>query len=106
MPHLPVLLELKRARHQRAGMALPHDDLALAGQRLSGVFIQRRLGIEGVDVADAAAHEQRNDALCARLEMWFLRMVCVESVATTIAARVAFLVSRDARPRPLIPPPD
>ena len=53
-PALPVFAKLKRARHQRAGISLPHDDLALAGQRLAGIFLQRRLGVEGIQMADAA----------------------------------------------------
>ncbi len=59
---LPVLAELKRARHQRTGIPLSHDDLALAGQRLARILSQRRLGIEGIEMADAATHEQRNHA--------------------------------------------
>ena len=38
-------------------------------QRLSGVPRERRLGVEGVDVADASAHEERDDRSGARLEM-------------------------------------
>ena len=39
-------------------MPLADDDLAFSGERLPGVFCQRGLGVEGVDVTDAAAHEQ------------------------------------------------
>src|SRR5262249_38524184 len=78
--------ERERAGHQRAGIALPYDDIAadFAIQRLTGVPGQRRLWIEGVDVADAAAHEQRDDRGRTRLEVRRLRRVRVD------AARFAF----------------
>ena len=57
-PALAVFAELKRAGHERAGIPLADDDLALAGQRLAGIPGQRRLGVECVQMADAAAHEQ------------------------------------------------
>ena len=68
---LAVPVELERARHQRAGMALPHDDRL--GHRLARVLRQRGLVVERVDLADPAAHEQRDDRGRARLEVRGLR---------------------------------
>ena len=80
-PALPVLPEGERARHQRARRTLPHDDVALhlAVDRLAGVLRQRRLGIEGIHLAPAAAHEQRDDGGRARLEVRRLRRVRVDA---------------------------
>ena len=36
------------------------------------IFVERGLGIEGIEVADAAAHEKRDDILGARLEVRLL----------------------------------
>ncbi len=56
-----VLLELERRRERRARLALGAQ--IAAGQFLAGVFLQRRLGIERIDVAWTAVHEQMNDVL-------------------------------------------
>ncbi len=55
---LPVLLEPVRAAHDGARKSLLDLDLPLARQRLAVVFVERGFGIEGVDMAYAAAHEQ------------------------------------------------
>src|SRR6184192_742661 len=67
---LPVPLEPERARHQGTRIALTHDHVAgdLAIERLTGVLGQRRLRVEGVDMADAAGHEERNHGGGARLK--------------------------------------
>ena len=80
-PALPVLLEREGARHQRPGKSLPHDHVALhlAVDRLAGVLRQRRLRIERIHLAPAAAHEQRDDRGRARLEMRRLRRVRVHA---------------------------
>ena len=57
-PQSPILLKLKRTRHQRAWMPLPHYNLTLTCKRLSSKFIQRRFRIKCIDMADAATHEQ------------------------------------------------
>ena len=72
-PALPVLLERERRRHQRPRVPLPHDHIALAFERLPGVFRQRGLGIESVHVADPAAHEQGDHGLRAGLEVRLFR---------------------------------
>ena len=76
-PALAVFAELKRAGHQRARIPLAHHNVALAGQRLSGILGQRGLGVERIQMADAAAHEQRNHAGGARSEMRFAGRVRV-----------------------------
>ena len=70
---LAVALELERAAHERAGVALPHPHPAFARQGLAVVLFEHRFVVERVHVADAAAHEQRNDRLGARLEVWVPR---------------------------------
>ena len=54
-------------------MALRHDDLALAGERLSLPFLQQRLRIERIDMADTAVAEDRDDRLCFAGEVRRLR---------------------------------
>ena len=68
---LAVPLELERTRHERPRVALTHLNLAvdLALEGLSGVFPESWLRIEGVDLTDAAAHEERDNGSCARLEV-------------------------------------
>ena len=66
---LAVLLELERTLHQRPGITLADPNPALATQRLAMVFRQHRLRVKGVDVADSAAHEQRDDGLGSWFEM-------------------------------------
>ena len=39
------------------------------GDRLAGVLVERRLGVEALHVADAADHEQPDDALRLRREV-------------------------------------
>ena len=102
---LPVLLEAERARHQRAGMALPDDDVAFARQRLACEAVQGRLGIERIHVADAAAHEQRDDTLRARREVRLLRGMARGAVCTCRRAGCPAFSSH-ASPRPLMPPQD
>jgi hypothetical protein len=55
---LAIFPEGERTRHQRAGIALAHHDIALPRERLSGVLRQRRFGIERIDMAHSAAHEK------------------------------------------------
>ena len=66
---LPVLFEAEWALHQRPGIALANFDLAFSLHRHAVVLLQRRLVLKGVQVADAAAHEQRDHGLCTRLEV-------------------------------------
>ena len=66
---MAVSLEGERAGHQRPGMALAYDDVAFAGERLAGVLVEHRLAVEGVDVRDAAHHEERNNGFGARREV-------------------------------------
>ena len=73
IPLCPYFRNLKRARHQRPRMALTNDDVAFARERLARVLIQRGFWIERVHVADAAAHEERDDAFRAGREMRLLR---------------------------------
>src|SRR5262249_52118029 len=86
------------AGHQGTRMPLPHNDLALSGEGCAGVLFQRRLGIEGVDVADAAAHEQRDDALGARRKVGLLRSIRIEADGLGVASRVA----HGGRPEPIL----
>ena len=62
---LAVAMELKRRGHQGPGVALADDDVAFAGEGLAGKAGEGGLGVEGVYVADAAAHEQGDDAFGA-----------------------------------------
>jgi len=45
---LPVAFELKRAWHQWSRIALAHDDIALAFERLACIFAERRFRIERI----------------------------------------------------------
>src|SRR5580658_6514575 len=72
-PALAVFAELKRAWHEGAGVPLANDNLALAGQRLAGILLERRLGVEGIEMADTAAHEQGNHTRGARREVRLAR---------------------------------
>src|SRR5262249_45357627 len=69
----PILFELVRAAHDRTRKALLNLYLSLHGQGLAVEFVERRFGIKRIQMADTAAHEQRNDILDARLEMRWLR---------------------------------
>ncbi len=113
---LSVLLEAEGALHQRPGIALPDLDLAVAFHRHPVVFFQRRLVLEGVDVADAAAHEQRDHRFRARLEVRRLgqqkRIAAAGRAACTMrvrgrrsAASRSSWLSRSSRARPPIPMP-
>ena len=73
IPDCPYFLNLYGLRMIGPGISLLHLDVALAGQRLAVIFVERGLGVERVEVADAAAHEKRDDILRARLEMRLLR---------------------------------
>jgi hypothetical protein len=68
-----MLLELVRAAHHGAGVPLLHLNVLLARQWLAVIFVQRRLGVECVEVADASAHEKGNYILRARFEVRLLR---------------------------------
>ena len=90
---LAVLLERERRSHQRAGLALGGD--RAAGQRLAVVLVEHRLGIEAVDLRQAAVHEQEDDALGA-----FAGVIA----AATSAARATESLTRPANaimPKPL-----
>ena len=67
-----VLLELVRTAHDGPRESLLHLNVAFTGQRLAMIFVQRGLRVERVQVADTAAHEERNDILGPRLEMRLL----------------------------------
>ena len=99
-PGPSVFLELKRARHQRAGMALAHDDVAadLAVERLTGVFDQGGLGIERVDVTDASAHEQGDHRGRTWLEVWRFRGVRIGPDRCGTARRAGVAAIRRQQP--------
>ncbi len=77
---LSVTLELERARHQRPGITLPDDDVAmdLVVDRLARVLDEAFLVVEEVDRARTTAHEERDHRLRTRLEM--RRLQCVRIV--------------------------
>ena len=77
---LSVTLELERARHQRPGITLPDDDVAvdLVVDRLPRVFDEAFLVVEEVHRARTTAHEERDHRLRTRLEM--RRLQCVRIV--------------------------
>ena len=58
---LPVFLELERRGKRRAGLAFRGQ--VLHRQRLAGILVQGRLGIEGIDVRRAAVGKNMNDSL-------------------------------------------
>jgi hypothetical protein len=60
-PALAVLLKRERGFHQLAGAPLSRD--RSAGQRLTVVLVEHRLGIEAVDVRASTVHEQKNHTL-------------------------------------------
>ena len=68
VPRLPVLLPRPLAGQQRrAVLAHRRDDRAeTVRQRLARQLVQQRLGIEQVDVAGPAFHEQEDDVLGSR----------------------------------------
>src|SRR6516225_5783912 len=66
---LPVLFKAEGALHQWPWIALPHLDVAFAFHGHAVVFFKRGLVLKGIEVADAAAHEERDHRLGARLEM-------------------------------------
>ncbi len=67
-PALPIFLEAERRLHQDAGLALGHD--LFARHRLPVVLVEHRLRVERVDLRHSAVHEQKDDLLGARLEVW------------------------------------
>src|SRR5258706_16453872 len=69
-------------------MPLPHDNLALACEGCSGVLFQSRLGVEGVDMADAAAHEQGDYAFGAWKKVWLFGGIRIEADGLGVASRV------------------
>ena len=77
---LSVPLELERARHQRPGITLPDDDVAvnLVVERLPGVLDEAFLVVEEVHRAGTTAHEERDHRLRTRLEM--RRLQCIRIV--------------------------
>ena len=70
---LVPLLAVGVVDHHDAGQAQPlrvlHVAIGSLGDGLAGVAVEHRLGIEGFQVADAAVHEQPDDALGAGREM-------------------------------------
>ena len=66
---LAIRLELPRRGEEVAGLGEGHLRLGKR-QRLAVVALQQRLVLEGVHVRRAAFHEQENDALGPRPEMW------------------------------------
>src|ERR1700730_4118010 len=69
-------------------MTLANHDLTLSRQRLSGVFLQSGFRVERIDMADTAAHEQRDHALGARREVRLLGCEWVEAHWLGIASGV------------------
>ena len=68
-------------------MTLAHDDVALACEGLAGVFGEGRLGVESIEVADAAAHEKRDDAFGAGVGLCALCEESSEGEAAVAAER-------------------
>ena len=63
-PALPTGLERPAGRGELAHRAAAGiDELHLRGDRLAGIFLERRLRVEGVDVARCAVHEEEDHAL-------------------------------------------
>ena len=58
---LAVLLERERRLEQAPGLPFGRD--VPAGQRLPVVLVEHRLGVEAVDLRQAAVHEQEDDVL-------------------------------------------
>src|ERR1700682_4863784 len=63
---LSIFLESEWRFHQRAGLALMLE--IAARHRLPVILGQCRLGIEAVDLRQAAIHEEKDHVLGARLE--------------------------------------
>jgi hypothetical protein len=84
-----ILLELKRRGECRAGLPLGAE--VLGRQVLAGVFVERDLAVERIDVARAAVHEQVDHPLGLRRKMRGAR----ERVGFASAGRAA----RSARRR-------
>ena len=73
-PRLAMPGELVSAGEQRAGIAHLEQGVAIERRdRLASVLIQGRLGIEQIDLARSAVHEQIDASLGPRREMWLLR---------------------------------
>ena len=66
---LTMFLEAKRALHQRSGISLAHPNGTFPGQGPAMVLGERRLRVEGINLAHAATHEKRDDGLGPGLEM-------------------------------------
>src|SRR5215469_8903386 len=69
LPRLAILLKLVGALHQWAGVSLADQNLAMALERLAMILREHRLVVEGIHMADAAAHKQRDYGLSSGLEM-------------------------------------
>jgi hypothetical protein len=67
---LPALLEREGGLHEIAGGGVRGE--LFAGQGLAVLAGEFRLGIEGVDLRDAAVEEQENDVFGLGREMGFL----------------------------------
>ena len=64
---LAVALELEGRLHEGAGLALVAE--VAAGHGLAVVLGEHGLGVEAVDVRQAAVHEEEDDVLCLGLEV-------------------------------------
>ena len=62
---LPVFRELPRRFEQRARLGELHPRLRTR-VRFAVIAVQQRLGVEGIDLARAALHEQEDDPLGLR----------------------------------------
>ena len=103
---LAVLLELERRGERGAGLALGRQ--VRHRQGLAGVFVQRRLGVERIDVGGPAVHEQVDDALGLRRKMRQPRRqrILVAGVADSPAGRRAAAPPSASTPaRPSMPKP-
>src|SRR2546426_192505 len=67
-----ILAKTERTGHQRSRIPLTNDHFTLPRERLPRVLPQRGFWVEGIDVAYATGHEQRNDARGARREVRLL----------------------------------
>ena len=65
---LAVLFELEGGLHDRAGLALGAE--VAGGDRLAVILREQRFVVEGIDLRRAAVHEEMDDLLGARLEVW------------------------------------
>ena len=64
MPHWPYFLNVNGERI--SAPVLRSVAIDAAGQRLAVVAVEHRLGIEAVDLRQAAVHEQEDDVLGPR----------------------------------------